>query len=209
MKESKHLETNKDYWDKCASSMDGKGLRYEFLRKCQTGVISLLEIEDSISVLDIGCGTGWALGQIAKKVNGKGSFYGVDLSSKMIENAQGNFKDDQQFHFVVANAESIPLNGNMFNIIICINSFHHYFNPQKAMNEMQRLLKNGGKLYILDPTADSRIFKILSKIMALFDHAHEKLYSTKEFKEMMLCSGLKYIGLRKIQMYQKVHIGEK
>jgi len=209
MEESKHLEINKDYWDKWAGSMDSQGWRYEFLRKCQRGAISILDIQENISILDIGCGTGWALGQIAKTVKGKGSFYGVDLSSLMIEKAQENFKDEKQFHFIVSNAELIPLDDNMFNIIICINSFHHYFNPDKALKEMHRLLKNGGKLYILDPTADSWIFKILSKLMGLFEHAHEKLYSTKEYKEMILLSGLKYIGRRKIQMYQKVHIGEK
>ena len=131
MEESKHAEINEAYWDKWAGSMDSKGWRYDYLRKCQSGVISLLDIKENISILDIGCGTGWALGQIAKSVNGKGLFYGVDLSTKMIEKAKENFKEEKQFHFIKSNAESISLDDNLFDIIICINSFHHYLNPDK------------------------------------------------------------------------------
>ena len=209
MKELIHIEINENKWDKWAKSYDGKGWRYIYLRKCQSGVVSLLDIKESICVLDIGCGTGWALGQIAKLVDGKGSFYGIDLSAKMIEKAKENFKEQKQFQFMKANAESIPLEDNKFDVIICTNSFHHYLNPDKALKEMYRLLKAEGKVYILDPTVDMWILKIVSKLIKLLDPSQVKLYSTKEFKELIIGSGLMYVGRRKIRMQQKVHMGEK
>ena len=209
MKELIHIEINENKWDKWAKSYDGKGWRYIYLRKCQSGVVSLLDIKENICVLDIGCGTGWALGQIAKLVDGKGSFYGIDLSAKMIEKAKENFKEQKQFQFMKANAESIPLEDNKFDVIICTNSFHHYLNPDKALKEMYRLLKAEGKVYILDPTVDMWILKIVSKLIKLLDPSQVKLYSTKEFKELIIGSGLMYVGRRKIRMQQKVHMGEK
>jgi len=209
MKEFIHIEINENKWDKWAKSYDGKGWRYIYLRKCQSGVVSLLDIKENICVLDIGCGTGWALGQIAKLVDGKGSFYGIDLSAKMIEKAKENFKEQKQFQFMKANAESIPLEDNKFDVIICTNSFHHYLNPDKALKEMYRLLKAEGKVYILDPTVDMWILKIVSKLIKLLDPSQVKLYSTKEFKELIIGSGLMYVGRRKIRMQQKVHMGEK
>lgn len=203
MKESKHIELNEAKWDKWANSLDGKGWRYDYLRHGQSGVISLLDIKENISFLDIGCGTGWALGQAAKLIDDKGSFYGVDLSAKMIEKAKENF------HFIKSNAESIPLDDNLFDIIICTNSFHHYLHPDKALKEMYRLLKVGGKIYILDPTADIWIIKIIDKLAKLLGHGHVKFYSTKEFKKLIVGAGLKYEGRETIRMHQKVHIGEK
>ncbi len=209
MKESEHVKLNEAKWDKWAASIDGKGWRYVYLRKCQSGVVSLMDIKENMNFLDIGCGTGWALGQIAKIINGKGSFYGIDLSDKMIEKAKENFKDNENFHFIKSNAESIPINDNLFDAIICTNSFHHYLNPDKALKEMYRLLKTGGKIYILDPTADFMFIKIINLLVKLFGHEHVKLYSTKEFKKLITDAGLKYIKCDKIGMQQKVHIGEK
>jgi len=79
MDESKHLQINEAKWDKWAETIDGKSLKYDYLRSAQLGVISLLNLKEGVCMLDIGCGTGWALGQAAKLVSDKGIFYGVDL----------------------------------------------------------------------------------------------------------------------------------
>jgi ubiquinone/menaquinone biosynthesis C-methylase UbiE len=209
MDESKHLQINEAKWNKWAETFDGKSLKYDYLRSAQLGVISLLNFKENVNMLDIGCGTGWALGQAAKYNGDKGAFYGVDLSEKMIEKAKENFKGRENFHFIKANAEEIPLDGNFFDIIICTNSFHHYLHPDKALKEMHRLLKNGSKLYILDPIVDNWFFKVISNTFHLFDPAHVKLYSTKEFQELISGAGLRYAGTEIIRKHQKVQVGEK
>ena len=209
MRESKHILLNESKWDKWAKSLDGNGWEYNYLRKAQTSVISLLDIKKNMNFLDIGCGTGWALGRVAKVVDNKGSFYGVDLSRKMIEKAKENFKDYDNFHFIKANSESIPLDDTLFDIIICTNSFHHYLNPDKAMKEIYRLLKAGGKIYILDPTADVWYVRVFDMLAKLFEHSHVKLYSTEDFIKLIAGAGLKYAGCETITAHQKVHSGEK
>ena len=77
------------------------------------------------------------------------------------------------------------------------------------MKEIYRLLKIGGKIYILDPTADIWIIKIIDKLIKLFEPEHVKFYSTKEFKKLIIDAGLKYEGHKTIRMYQRVHVGEK
>jgi ubiquinone/menaquinone biosynthesis C-methylase UbiE len=209
MNESKHIELNEAKWDKWANSLDNNNWRNYYLRRGQSDVISLLQLKENMSILDIGCGTGWALGQTARLIDNKGSFYGVDLSAKMIERAKENFKAKENFHFIKSNAESIPLDDNLFDAIICTNSFHHYLHPDKALKEMYRLLKTGGKVYILDPTADIWVIKIIDKLIHFFENGHVKMYSTKEFKELIVDSGLKYEGRKIIRISQKVHIGQK
>ena len=209
MKDSKHIRLNEAKWNKWSETADGKGWLYDYLRRAQLSVISLLDIKENMNFLDIGCGTGWAVGQAARLAGNKGSFYGVDLSSGMIEKAKENFKDRTNFHFIQSNAESIPLNDNFFDNIICTNSFHHYLHPEMAMDEIHRLLRTGGKIYILDPTADYWFIKIIDKIIKLIEPGHVKIYSTKEFESLLINAGLKYIGCKKTITREKVHIGEK
>jgi ubiquinone/menaquinone biosynthesis C-methylase UbiE len=209
MKESRHIQLNEAKWDKWAETIDGKGFKYEYLRKAQNSLISILDIKENVQVLDIGCGTGRALGEVAKLTDGKGVFYGVDLSTKMIENAKEHFKNNDNFHFIKSSSESVPLENDLFDIIISTNSFHHYLHPEKAMKEIHRLLKPGGKIYILDPTADLLIVKIANKIIKLFEPGHVKLYSTDEFRRLILDAGLKYAGCNAINEAVKIHIGEK
>ena len=209
MEESRHLKLNEKKWDKWAETYDGNNWEYKYIRKVQRSVLPLLDIKKNMTFLDLGCGTGRAVGQVADLVNNKGTFYGVDLSAKMIAKAKVNFKGHKNFHFIKANAESIPLKNNLFDIIICTNSFHHYYHPDKVMEEIHRLLKSKGKIYILDPTADSWGLKLISKLAKFIESDHMKLYSSEEFKSLFINAGLKYVGTQKVQIAQKVHIGQK
>ena len=184
--ETKHVQMNEAMWDQWADAdtLDNNGRMSRILRGDQSKVISLLNIQPNVHFLDIGCGTGWAIGQAANLVDGKGLFYGVDLSPKMIEKAKSNFSGKDNFRFLQANSESIPLENNFFDIIISTNSFHHYLHPDKALKEMHRLLKSGGKLYILDPLADLWFVKYIDVLKKWTEPEHVKVYSTKEFQQL-------------------------
>lgn len=207
--ESKFIELNKAKWDKWSETFDKKGLRNEYLRKAQLNLISKLKFKDNTNFLDIGCGTGWAVGVAARTAGYKGSFYGVDLSPGMITRARENFRENQNIYFIEASSDSIPLQDSFFDIIICTNSFHHYLHPDRSLTEMHRLLKDGGMVYILDPTADTWIVKLADKIIRFLEPTHVKIYSTEEFINMMTVAGLKYSGTIKTGSHEIVHTGIK
>ncbi len=116
---SEHTRLNESKWDEFAKSMDDQTWIKNHLRQSTSHLVRLLGIQKGMRILDVGCGTGRALGQIAAKVDGKGEFFGVDLSSGMIGRVREHFKDVGNFHFIKANSESIPLGGDSFDVIIC------------------------------------------------------------------------------------------
>ncbi|MGB7900958.1 MAG: methyltransferase domain-containing protein [Halobacteriota archaeon] len=87
--EYKIAKQNEELWDSRAETYD---TRFSFTRWTQRKLVSLLQLGDNPYLLDLACGTGWALRYAANRTNGQGEFYGVDNSSKMIAQHKPNLK---------------------------------------------------------------------------------------------------------------------
>lgn len=207
---NEHNKANEQKWDIRAKTFDKK--RFDFFRYMQKSAISMIDLQENTNFLDLGCGTGWAICYVASLLKGQGNFIGIDISKGMIEKAKENALGLENVEFYRASAEELPLEDNCFDNIICTNSFHHYLNPIKALTEANRVLKQKGKIYILDPTADDFFIKWIDRRFLKKEKEHVKLYSTIEYKDMFLQVGLKYIKSKLVYTLKyasKVHIAEK
>jgi ubiquinone/menaquinone biosynthesis C-methylase UbiE len=186
--------------------------RFDFFRRMQKRVLGLLDLKRGAAFLDIGCGTGWAVRAAAELVGPGGDAYGVDLSPRMIQNATESARGTMNAHFKNANAEKLPFKLDSFDVIICTMSFHHYLNPGKAVGEMARVLKPGGKLCIVDPTADFFVMKWIDGILKRREPEHVALYSTLEFRQFLEGASLRYLESRRAffpWITAKAHIATK
>lgn len=106
------------------------------------GTIQFLNnIEKNSKVLDVGCGNGRNL-FYREDINMTGLEYSKELC-KIVENKGGKV--------INANMTDMPFDNNYFDYIICIASYHHLDNDkdrEKAVNEMFRVLKEKGKIFI-------------------------------------------------------------
>ncbi len=98
-------------------------------------------------LLDVGCGTGYLFELLLARR--KAEYHGLDLSPEMLKVAESKF--DGCVALVEGAADCLPYGDNSFDVVTCIQSFHHYPDPDKAMQEAFRVLKPGG-LYILSDT---------------------------------------------------------
>ena len=205
---NEHQRLNEEKWNSWAKNFDSK--RFAYFRLMQKRLVSLLDLEEGQNLLDLGCGTGWAVRYAASLVNNSGGFYGIDISPDMIQKAKLNSADCNNVYFFQENSEQLHFDNNFFDFIICSYSFHHYFSPDKVLSEVQRVLKPGGRIYILDTTSDVLIVRIVDKRRKKKDPTHIKLYSSRDYKELYIRAKLNYIGSKSIRgLYTKVHIGEK
>lgn len=204
---SEHNRLNNTKWNRRSRTYD-KG-RFHYFRYMQKKVISQAKIGKEANFLDLGCGTGWAVRYVANLLQGKGTFIGIDISPGMIEKAKENSIGLKNISFIQASAEDIPLGNNFFTIIICTNSFHHYLHPQKVLGEVRKVLKEKGRLYILDVTADDFFTKWIDVRIRKKEKEHVQFYSTKHYNKMFSEVGLKYIDRKIIAYPMKLHIGEK
>lgn len=98
-------------------------------------------------VLDYGCGPGWQ--SVAMALAGAASVTGVDVRQKWLEFA---CKLSQEYHMTdrVRMIDAMnKIRGEQFDVVLSQDSFEHYSNPSQSLNEMQAVLKPGGRIYII------------------------------------------------------------
>jgi ubiquinone/menaquinone biosynthesis C-methylase UbiE len=80
-----NAKLNEEIWDFRAETYDRW---FGFTRWTQKKLVSLVELGDNPRLLDLGCGTGWAVRYAAGLANGRGEFHGVDMFSVKIHIAE-------------------------------------------------------------------------------------------------------------------------
>lgn len=86
--------------------------------------------------------------------------------------------------FKVGDSEDLPFENCSIDIITCINSFHHYPNPEKVVSEITRVLKPNGTL-ILGEIWILPIFRnIINAFLPYMKTGDYKIYSSKEIKTL-------------------------
>ena len=144
MDRATHAELNQAKFDAWAPTYEHK--RYDFFRRMQERVLKQLDLTEGMILLDIGCGTGWAVRRAASMVGSRGGARGIDLSGKMIENAKKASRGIANVEFTQGNAEALPFADESFDRVMCTMSFHHDLNPSNAVSEIARVLKHTGKV---------------------------------------------------------------
>lgn len=100
-----------------------------------------MNLSQESKILDIGCGVGDALKEVAKREKLPDSnLYGIDLSKEMIEKARQNIGA----HFVVASAQALPFASDFFDQVFSIESLYYHTDYKRSLEECLRVLKPGG-----------------------------------------------------------------
>lgn len=92
------------------------------------------------NVLDIGTGAGILAADFAKRAK---SVTSVDMFDERIERAG--------YKFIKVDNEELPLEGSFFDIVVYNHVIEHVPNQQKHLDEIARVLKPGGIVYLATP----------------------------------------------------------
>ena len=161
-----------------------------WLKFYQSLAMSKLRISEGWGFLDVGCGTGWAVREAADRLT-FGTACGIDISPRMIEKAMAHSPKRDNIEFRVANSEAIPYPDDSFGSIVCTCSFHHYQNPIRALSEMKRVMKHGGRLVILDAARDvSFAIWLQDRWRRYCERSHVVYYTTRELELLVSKAGL-------------------
>ena len=126
-------------------------------------------ISEGATILELAPGPGYLAIQLAKL--GNYHIVGLDISATFVEIARAKAKEaGVDIDFRLGNAAQMPLADGLFDLIVCSAAFKNFAEPVKALDEMFRVLKPGGKALIIDlrPDVSSEVIeKHIREDMAL------------------------------------------
>jgi len=106
---------------------------------------------DPVDVLDVGCGTGFLLRELATRSSGRPRLSGIDAAPRMIATASAQAADaGLDISYELGSVERLPFDDGRFDLVVSTTSFDHWEDQQKGLTECSRVLHPGGHLVCVD-----------------------------------------------------------
>lgn len=128
-------------------------------------------LRDGLKVLDVGCGNGYSTLSFASKFNS--SFVGIDFVPEMIEAAHKlapEFQLKGEIEFGVGDVTALDFEADSFDLVIserCLLNLPTKELQWKAMREVARVLKPGGRYLMLEGTKQG--LEGLNRVRSLYN----------------------------------------
>jgi ubiquinone/menaquinone biosynthesis C-methylase UbiE len=151
-------------------------------------------------VLDVGCGTGVFAARIREALP-NARVFGIDLVSDMLSKGAERWRRHAgHVQPAQADSERLPFAASTFDIVTCANSFHHYPHQDRAVAEMSRVLRPGGRLMLVDGYRDAPWGWFIYDVCVAGVEGDVHHASARRFRDLFGQAGLTAIA-------QKVHRG--
>jgi arsenite methyltransferase len=111
-------------------------------------------------VLDVGSGPGMLAAEMAAAVGAGGAVHGIDVSDSMIAIAQRQERAPKSapMEFVQADAGALPYEEASFDVVVSTQVYEYVEDIEGALAEVRRVLRPGGRVFILDTHWDSLVW---------------------------------------------------
>ncbi|MGB7265173.1 MAG: methyltransferase domain-containing protein [Terracidiphilus sp.] len=141
------------------------------------------------TVLDIACGPGIISCFFAKRVR---QVTGLDVVPAMLERAR-RFQAEQQVANVtwqLGPCTRLPFAAGTFDCVVTRFSFHHFLEPEKALEEMKRVSKPGGTVLVCDVVPRKDAQAAFNHWEILRDPSHTRALTQAELEALGESAGL-------------------
>ena len=154
------IQEHKNFWDKNAGRYD------RFMRKDRAAYDEMYELIRPVvrhkTVLELAAGTGLIAKHI---VNAAAHIEATDASAEMVAEAKRD-NHSAKLHFSVQDMFRLPYANQSFDVVIVSNALHIVPQPEKALAEIRRVLKDDGVL--IAPTFTHAGNSFSGKVRAFF-----------------------------------------
>jgi SAM-dependent methyltransferase len=140
-----------------------------FVRRAGGTVVERLEpLDRDMLALDVACGAGHAAEVVAPDVR---LVVGLDLTVGLLELGAARLSEANVRNVVLqeGNAEALPFVAGSFDLVYCLAALHHIGDPVRAVEEMTRVCRPGGRVVLSDLITPS------AEVRDTFDELHRRL----------------------------------
>lgn len=108
-------------------------------------------------ILDAGTGTGVLIPYLIQAVGPSGSIIAIDYAEEMVKMCRSKYSQLRNVTVENQDVETLTFPSNFFNTVNCFGLFPHLENKEKALLQMNRVLKNRGRLIIAHALSSAEI----------------------------------------------------
>jgi ubiquinone/menaquinone biosynthesis C-methylase UbiE len=149
-------------------------------------VLDRIDVAAADRVLDVAAGSGLLSRALAPRAR---EVVAVDITPAMLENARQAAERERipNIRFVEGAAESLPFSDGEFDLAVTRFSLHHIADPQRAVAEMARVVRKGGRIAIIDLLApeDPALAARANALERRRDPSHATTLSWTQLQEIM------------------------
>lgn len=133
-----------------------------------TWCFNQMKFPNNAKILELGCGTGVFWYKNAPNINSSWDITLSDFSKGMIKSTKERLKEiDNKFVYEEIDVQDIPYEDESFDVIIARNMLYFVPDIEKALCEIERVLRKGGVFYVT--TNAHEAMSELNELMEKFD----------------------------------------
>lgn len=152
-------------------------------------VFDLFKAKKGMKVLDVGCGTGNFSIKLAKMGC---EVVGIDVSEEMLKVAEAKAREEGlNIKFYKMDAHQMEFEDNTFDGVLSVTAFEFLKEPEKAIEEIFRVLKPNGQLLIGTINKNSK---------------WGEMYLSKEFQENTVFKYANFKTIEDMKSYKKEYL---
>jgi cyclopropane fatty-acyl-phospholipid synthase-like methyltransferase len=145
-------------------------------------VVEALKVKPNDRVCDLGAGSGLFTRPLARKANGKGVVYAVDIDPELLKHVERTAQEQKLTNIKpILASETDPKLPEPVDMIAIIDTLHHIGNQTEYLKGLKKYLKPGGRIAIIDFSRD-------------WPAGHEKMvYTVGDLDGWMTAAGFKRV----------------
>lgn len=119
---------------------------------------ALLGAQAGDRVLDVGCGPGFLLRELAQDLGAESRLAGIDISADMIQLARSRCAGHSQIRLEIGDATALQFDDSSFDSVVSTQVYEYVPDLAKALAEAARVLRYGGRLLIVATDWESSVW---------------------------------------------------
>lgn len=107
-----------------------------------------LPLRPGITALDVGCGAGFPILELAQRLGGSSTVHGIDPWGRALDRARQKARrwEVRNVRFHRGDAGCMPFGGETFDLVVSNLGINNFDDPQQVLQECRRVLRRSGRL---------------------------------------------------------------
>jgi ubiquinone/menaquinone biosynthesis C-methylase UbiE len=172
-------------------------------------LLDAIKLKKGIIALDVGCGLGFPLIEVAQRLGASSKVIGIDPWKEAIDCCEQKIKkyDIKNTQAIEGVAEQMPFENNYFDLIISNNGINNVDDMQKSLAECWRVSKPGAQFVFTMNLEETMIeyYNVFEEVLKLNglhneiqkmkDQIYSKRKPLEEVRTLLINSGFKISGI--------------